>query len=270
MAEIDALNREFSLKTRIFSTALVLFLAGMLGYIGARMVLLDLHHPHAPLLIRFPLFALAGLVLTVPVAIVWAFLSRKLRVGKFFFTRAETAARHAERISKMGGGKPFWPQAKYWWLLALMLVGFCLASLLCIGAVEDLCPCPDSKWLRIILYWLAGLCLVPPAWTLFKALRRKRKSGFYLPSAEELAAARMKCARPRPLWWRILISAIFWFDAVLYTDTAISHNHIDNSSGANLHRWIGAVAWWLIAALWTWIIFKKKPCPLPVEDKPQE
>jgi hypothetical protein len=257
---------DYTLRQRIISVLVIFFLAAALAYIAVKLTLLALLLSDLSLWIRVPLFALSGLLLFGALWLAWSPLRRKWKTGRFLMTRAESAAKQAEYRAKMGAGKPFWPQAGFWVLPLGFIVFFLGLGILAIVAATSICGCNDKDSYRIaILLWLAAVILLAlPGWFLYKAIRRKLKSGSFLPSEEELDAARARCRKPRKLWQRILPAVMWWFVAILWTDMAIGRPHHWSSA------WMVAGISWLTALIWTWQLFRPSPPQCALSIAPEE
>jgi hypothetical protein len=260
---------EFSLRQRLFGAFAFLILIGALTYLSVKLAQFALILSDLSLWVRGPMFALSGLLMFGALRLAWSPLSRKWKTGRFLLTRAESAAKQAEYRAKMGAGKPFWPQAGFW-ILPLGFIAFFLGlGILAIVAATSICGCNDkhSYWLAILLWLLAATLLFIPGWFFYKAIRRKLKSGSFLPSEEELAAARARCRKPKKLWQRITTAALWWFVAIIWTDMAIGRPHHWSSA------WIVVGISSLTALIWTWQIFRPSPpqcSPSILPDEPQK
>ena len=257
---------DYTLRQRIISVLVIFFLAAALAYIAVRLTLLALMLSDLSLWIRVPLFVISGLLLFGALRLVYTPLRRKWKTGRFLMTRAESAAKQAEYRAKMGAGKPFWPQAGFWVLPLGFIVFFLGLGILAIVTAISICGCNDKDSYRIaILLWLAAVILLAlPGWFLYKAIRRKLKSGSFLPSEEELDAARARCRKPKKLWQRILTAALWWFVAILWTDMAVGRPHHWSSA------WMVAGISWLTALIWTWQLFRPSPPQCALSIAPEE
>lgn len=257
---------DYTLRQRIISVLVIFFLAAALAYIAVRLALLALMLSDLSLWIRVPLFVISGLLLFGALRLVYTPLRRKWKTGRFLMTRAESAAKQAEYRTKMGAGKPFWPQAGFWVLPLGFIVFFLGLGILAIVAATSICGCNDKDSYRIaILLWLVAVILLAlPGWFFYKAIRRKLKSGSFLPSEEELDAARARCRKPRKLWQRILPAVMWWFVAILWTDMAIGRPHHWSSA------WMVAGISWLTALIWTWQLFRPSPPQCALSIAPEE
>jgi hypothetical protein len=201
--------------------------------------------------VRALLLVTAVLMLLGAAGLFIAPIKRKLSTGRFFLTRAEVLARRAEVRARMGAGKPFWPQARPWivgWAILALLAGLGITTL--VLAVRS-CDC---GWkLSGLLLALAATLLFLPAFFTVKSVLRKRKTGSFLPSQEELDKARSKCAQPKPLRQRIVLAGFYWLIALLWTFSAFGHH--GSYQGIFGSKWIAPALWWLVALIWTWQIF---------------
>lgn len=257
---------DFTLRQLLFGGLVLIFLIAALAYLSVKLAQLALMFSDLPLWIRGPLFTIAALLMFGALRLAWSPLRRKWKTGRFLLTRAESAAKQAEYRAKMGAGKPFWPQAGFW-ILPLGFIAILLGlGFLAIVAATSICGCNDknSYWLAILLWLLAAALLALPGWFFYKTIRRKLKSGSFLPSEEELAAARARCAKPKKLRVRIISSVLWWFVAIVWTDIAI---------GRSLHRssaWVVAGLSCLAALIWTWQIFRPSPPRCALSIAPDE
>jgi hypothetical protein len=200
---------------------------------------------------RALLLATAALLFLSAAAIIISLTKRKLSTGRFFLTRVQVLAKQAEIRARMGAGKPFWPQARPWlvsWAVLAVLAGFGIAIL--VLAIRS-CDC---GW-RVpgLLLALAATFLFLPAFFTVKSVLRKRRTGSFLPSQEEIDKARSKCVQPKPLRQRILLAGSNWLVALLWTFSAFRHH--GSNQGIFGSQWIFAALWWLIALIWTWQVF---------------
>jgi hypothetical protein len=179
---------------------------------------------------------------------------RRIRTGRFFLTRAEIRAKRAQARDRMGAGKPFWPQARFWlvgWILLAVLAAFGIGTLVAAVLVRD-----GGLTGSILLASLGLAFLILPGWYVVKAVRRKRKTGNFLPSQEEFDQTFAKCAQPKPLRQRILLAALYWTVALIFTGTALfrpTHDHPVFGS-----PWVLPAMWWAVAAVWTLQVFRPR------------
>jgi hypothetical protein len=105
--------------------------------------------------------------------------------------------------------------------------------------------------------------LVVPILFLFKSIQRKLKTGSILPSQEELDKTRAGCGKPKLLWQRIALAALWCFVAIMWTDSAINRQHHPGPA------WLAAALSWLAALIFSWQVFRPStpPCVLPEAPK---
>jgi hypothetical protein len=203
---------------------------------------------------RCALFAPSGLLMLLAVWLAVHPLRRKWKTGRFLLTRAEVAAKVAERRGKLGAGKPFRPQAGYWafplFLIAILL-GLGIAAIV---AGTSMCGCDDkdSRRLAIMLWLCAAILLILPGWFIFKTIRRKVKTGSVLPSQEELNRSFSRCGKVGSLRLRIAAAAMWWLVAIMWTVTSMRGHHADRLGLG----WVTAVFGYAAAILWTLQIFR--------------
>jgi hypothetical protein len=266
-------TQDYTPRQRLTSGFFSVFMIGLMAYFAVRSARYGLVSSDESRWLRVPQFVFSGLMALA--AGWWAFtlLRRKWTTGRFLLTRAEGLAKMAEHRSKMGAGKPLGPQAKYW-VVPLVLMAILVA--LGIGVlVLSTCTCSDGSQfplrLRLLIWALAATLMCLPGWFLFKSIRRRLKTGSFLPSEEELAKGRAKCATPKPLKQRILVAGLNWLVAILWTFSAIRGHH---SQSQTFPPWVVAALWWFVAAIWTWQVFRpaKPRCGLSItpEEQPKE
>jgi hypothetical protein len=258
----ETFGREFTLRKRLLSYLFLFFCLGVLAWMSVWSAQLALELSDLSWWIRGPFLAVCGLLAYLALYLAVTLVRRKWKTGRFLLTGPEVAARQAEYRSRLGAGKPFWPQARYWILpFFLLFVSLVLAIVAIVAAFY--CR-PFSRPNLILLSVGAPLLLALPFWFLYKSIRRKMKSGSFLPSEQELDASRARCAKPKSLRQRIALAAVWWFSAILWTDMAIGRQHHQGSA------WVAAGMTWLAAFAWTWRVFRPSPsqCALPVA--PQE
>jgi hypothetical protein len=243
---------------RFVPFAVLLVFCPFLSYELARQAWSD---PAMPIVLRAAYFAFSALLLFFFAYLFGSMLVRRIRTGRFLLTRADLLARNARIRERMGAGKPFWPQARVWlvgWILLAVLAAFGIAALV---AAVHLCKCSLSE--TALLAALGLVFLVLPGMYVVKAIRRKYKTGSFLPSVEEIDQARAKCAQPKPLRQRILLAGIYWLVALLWTWTALSrhtHHHVVFGS-----VWALPAMWWMVAALWTWQMFRPRSAQCAID-----
>ena len=223
-----------------FATALLIVCLAALAALFLFMAI-DLHR--ASLWVSVPLWGLsAALMLAVLRALVMG-LRRRWATGRFLATPAELAARRAKYLATVGAGKPLAPQAKYWILpLAVLSALAYFGTLVAVAAFRQ-CEC--SHWLMALLLILSATFLLPPGVFIFKAVQRRIRTGHFLPTEEELAKLRARCARPPSGWQRIGSAVVWTLVAIMWTLTAWRGH-------AHPSQWIVAGVNWLAAAVWIW------------------
>lgn len=215
-------------------------------------------------------FLASALTLSGAALAIFTLLRRKWKTGSFFLTPAEVQAKQAEVWRNFGAGKPFLPQAKYW-IVPLVLVS-ALLGLGIAALVASACKCSDGSGLdlrlRMLLWALAAALMALPAWFLFKAISRKTKTGSFLPSQDELAKARAKCAAPKSMKQRVLSAALYWLVAIVWTiPLIIGHRRTDAQI---FSPWFLASLWWFVAAIWTWQVFRPTTPHCALSPLPEE
>jgi hypothetical protein len=268
----DEAAQEHSAGKRLMSNFFMILIPAVLAYFSVRLAKDALAFTGELLWLRGTLFALSGLTMFSAFWLVVSPLRRKFKTGRFLLSPAERMARLVEYRSKIGAGKPFGPQAKYW-ILPFFLIAVLLGlGILTVVFAFSICGCSDRfSWqLRTLLLLLAAAVLVIPIWFFIKTVQRKLKSGSFLPSQEELAKSRANCAKPKPLWQRILFAVLFLGVAVLYTLGPILR-HLRHRPPMD-SQWVLAVLWWIIAAIWIRQLIRPSasPCALPIApEQPQ-
>jgi hypothetical protein len=253
------------LRQRILGYVVLVALPILFAYLGITVVLAALPLKFGPLLvfslaIAAILFLLAALLVVFPIR-------RKLRTGKFLFTPAESAAYLRESRAKYGAGKPAAPQLWLWLIPSIFSLILVSAGSVVISVAWCGCEGHLSAADRIGVLVGVGIVVIGFVYP-FLAIRRKLRTGYFLPSSEELAARRAKCAKPKPLRTRILLAAAWCFPAILWTATAVEH--LRRPHGDNVLPWFTASIMWLNVVLWTWQIFRPRAsqCALPLDDAP--
>ena len=243
--------REFTARQRLAIVASLALMAGILLLVGSHILRDAWVGRNASFGLCAINLALALLLLVPGAAMVLLPIRRKLRTGRFLLTRAEILAKRAESRARMGAGKPFWPQARDWvalWAILAVLAGFGIAALIAAIRFRE-----SGGALPELLLLLAAALLLLPAHTAVKAVLRKRRTGSFLPSQEELDKARAKCARPKSLPQRIAVAGIFWLMALIWTSSLLSRHRPYHGIFGSV--WVVIALWWIVALIWTWRIF---------------
>jgi len=260
-AMAEAGGQEPTLRQRLLSYLFLLFCLGVLVYLSVRSAQLAFELSDMSWWIRGPFLAVSGLLAYLALHLAASLIRRKWKTGRFLLTRSEAAARQAEYRSRMGGGKPFWPQARFW-ILPFLLI-FVLLGLGIVAIVAAFYCGPFSRPNLILLFVGAPLLLALPSWFFYKSIRRKLKSGSFLPSEQELEDGRARCAQPKSLRRRIALAAAWWLIAIVQTGSAISRHHRPGEA------WVVVAVMWLLAMVWTKQIFRPSSpqCALPAASQ---
>jgi hypothetical protein len=233
---------------------LLIILLGGFPYLAVQGARVALDLSGGPLWLRIPIWATAGLLMAIPLWFAFILLRQKIRTGRFLLDRAQIAARRAETVNKVGAGKPFWPQAGTWlipFLVGAFLLGLGIVAIA--AAIEFGRP---SRGLFTTLLAAGALFLFIPSRMAFQFIRRKFKTGSYLPSDEELAAVRLRGGRLLPLWQRILFASIMLLNAGLQTYMLVGRLHSGHGIGHSL--W-AVPLWWVVSFYWGWQVFRPRP-----------
>jgi hypothetical protein len=216
-----------------------------------------------------PLVAVSASLMFLAAWLIVFPLRRKWKTGRFLAPRAEVMAKHAARWSKIGAGKPFWPQSVYVlfpMILSAVLIAF--GVVLINVSLSCICPGETSRVPQIALLAMAALLFCLPGLLLFNIIRRKVKTGSFLVSPEELAKARARCANPRSLKQRILAAGLWWLIAGTWTFLALKHRH--SASPDVFPPWMLATITWVPALLLTWRMFRPPAPQCAFPDFPDE
>lgn len=241
---------DFGTKTRLRGFILPGILLAFSAYFSIQLARRAWTDATMPVLLRAITITVSALLVTIVASIGGSLIVRRIRTGRFLLTRAEVLAKRAKMRDHLGAGKPFWPQARIWligWVLLSIVTAFGIAAL--VAAARLKCKLPGT----ILLAALGFALLALPGLYVFKAIRRKRKTGSFLPSMEDLDKARAKCAQPKPIWLRILVAGTYWITALVWTIPALTrHTSHHRTFGSS---WALPAMWWMMAAIWTWQIF---------------
>ncbi len=259
---------ELSRQRRLLSCVFMVGLPPSLGYLSVRIIAtawplasgIGIFFQITNLLIGILVLALAVWMAVIPIR-------RKVRTGRFFPTSAEIAKERAKAWDKLGAGRPLAPQIWLWLIPVLVSAAFVALG---IGAMAlAACGCGHTRWAGGALFVLAAvifcLGLVYP----FVAIRRKLRTGSFLPSQEEFAKLRARCGKPLTFRQR-LTAAIAWFlIALVWTWSIVSHHH---AYSGTFPPWLVVVLSWICAAIYTWQLFRPSvpSCALPSDALPPE
>ena len=212
-----------------------------------------------------PCLLFAAMLLSFAVAMVFIALRRKLTTGRFTLTAEEVLARRAEHRSRLGAGKPLWPQL-WIWLVPSLLSGIVLSAGIgiVVATLRSKCVCSAFDW--VVYFGLAAVLVFLGLIYPVTGIRRKLRTGFFLPTEEALEARRARAREPKTLQSRLLAAGIWWLCAVFWTMTAFGPHRSHSSA---VKPWLLAGLMWLNAILWTWQVFRptNPRCGLPVSDE---
>jgi thiol-disulfide isomerase/thioredoxin len=257
-------ERDFARRQRLAFGLLAIFFL-VLVFFSVKMV--DLFRVISSFEMRLPLLALSGLMVFLNLLLIVVLLHRKWTTGRFILTRAEAMADQEAVWNKLGAGKPFRPQAKYYAVLVILLLIFPVLAILPISILKIYGGRPPLSLLILILLLFATI-LALPAWYVFKTIRRKLKTGSVLPSQEEIAKARARSRKPQPLALRILIANVMALNAGMLTSFAISE-HIRHLVPD--FPWSGLAAFmWFMSVFFAWQVFRPIQPLFGLQDAPDE
>ncbi len=250
-------KQEWPLRKRVYSGAIIIAFSVFLGYLSVEMLWAVWPLKPGMAWLQVPLLITEFLLLALAAYIVWTSIRRKLTTGRFFYSPDEAARRREEIAHELGAGKPLMPQV-WLWLLPCLLTGMLLSF--GIGMTVTL----YASSVRILGFVLGAslVCcgLVYP----FIAIRRKWRTGSFLPSQEELAKRRARCGKPRSLAQRATLAGVWILMAIFWTDTAISRMHSQHHGGI-FPPWMLILVGWMNAGIFTWQLFKPSAsCALTV------
>ena len=194
-------------------------------------------------------------------------LRRKWKTGRFLPLPVGAEGRRTEVYTKMEAGKPFRPRAKYRIYLIVVLVLFCGGSL---GAAVEAVHLFLRSGLRtpaIVGFIGASLLLFVAVRAIYLAIRRKRKSGSYFVSPEDLESARAKNIKPKSLSRRVVLVAGYCVTAVALTFSAVAARHRGSPEWFGSELWFQAALLWAVAILGAWQAFRPS-APAPEIDQP--
>jgi thiol-disulfide isomerase/thioredoxin len=255
-------ERDFARRQRVAFGLLAVFIPALV-ILSVKFV--DLSRKITSFEMRLPLLAAFGLVVLLYLFVAVVLLHRKWTTGRFMMTRAQAIAKQEAAWNKLGAGKPFRPQAKYYAVLVIVLAIFPIMAIIPISLLRSFNGRPPLSLLILILVLFATI-LALPAWLLFKMIRRKLKTGSMLPSQEEIAKARARSRRPRPLWIRISMANVMALNAGMLTSFSIS-DHIRHRGPEFF--WLAAFMWFL-AVFFAWQVFRPVQPLFALPDAPDE
>jgi thiol-disulfide isomerase/thioredoxin len=195
--------------------------------------------------ISFPLLLIVGSLVLLFLSLPVVLLRRKWTTGRFTVTRAEAMARQEAMWNKLGAGKPLRPQI--WFVMGpiILLAVLALVAIVPIYFLSRLGG-PPPRFLLVLIVVFFAISLAFVASYAFKTIRRKLKTGSFLPSQEEIAKIRARSRKPQSLKMRIFMAAAYLLVAEMMTATPIieylRHGSVDGFQG-----WMPALWWFLYA-----------------------
>lgn len=199
-------------------------------------------------------------------------LWRKQKTGRFTCSYAEGVEQWRTKFQAYGPGKPFWPQSSYWLgpaYLILLLITFLILVLAVNKALWDLgcLPTPAIWFAAAILLAVSALLLFFPVHFVYRTLRRKVKTGSFLPTEEEMRQQYRRifsrsCSMNSRPGMQILNTNLSCLAASIYAASPfihyLRHRTIDFSG---IFSSIGlSLAWGVMALFWIRQGFKSSAC----------
>jgi len=216
----------------------------------------------------FPVVILTlwGVVVCLYLYVIATMLHRKWTTGRFMMSRVEAAAKQTEIWSRIGAGKPLWPQR---WYLFFSVFFLAIPVVLAIEFVY-LFRIPGQPWPYplIPILILVVVLIAVSVWFIFKAIRRELKTGSLLLSQEEIAKLRVRTRKPQSLRFRILLANFWAFLAGSIAFSPIS-THIRHHASSSI-LWVLSPAYGIIAACYIWQVFHPTNQLSAVTDVPEE
>jgi hypothetical protein len=145
-------------------------------------------------------------------------------------------------------------------MLILMLIPVLIFIAKYYGQLNRLWNLPDGRLLLIMLLSVPAMLLCLLIIFFFRMYWRKRKTGSFLPSGDELKAFRLRRKMIYPLWKRVTLAVLFDVGFIFYVYDALTNNR------HSILNWINAVTWSLMAFIFTWQVFRPiaPKCTLPI------
>jgi hypothetical protein len=177
-------------------------------------------------------------------------LRRKWKTGRFSVSPAELAARRADSIARMGAGKPLGPQLRRWSLPLFVLAMLTYFAVLVAVIAFRVRPC--SLRLTGLTLAISATLLFLPGRFLYKAVRRRFETGYFMPSEAEIAKSRARSAKPRSARVARLEAGAWMLVALLWTYIAwrdsTRHTHLHSLHGPIIgNDWFFAAMYWFMA-----------------------
>jgi hypothetical protein len=225
--------KEVSLWKRLAIWFIAALTLGVLIYLTAVFTRYALEPSPFPLWTRLPLFIGPAIMALLSVWFVY----------KFVQLRTKDAAKRAGREYKLSPRAALWANADEWAIPILMSFFAFGISYAFFALAFEVRMRPDLVWLRNLLI-ISGVCFLPLSmiWPI-RAIRRKRKSGSFIPTQKDIDAR-----EPKQLWKRKMAAGLWSFVAVWVTIVATLKNH------DRVFAWVLAVFFWALAAWSIWEI----------------
>lgn len=208
--------------------------------------------PEIPWVFRGLMLTAAALLFGVWFWVAWTLANRKVTRGRFMLGLEEARRRREEQLSRLGAGKPLWPQLGYW-LLPLGVSAWLLTTA---GAVAwekaAWCDCePRVVWMLWgLVASLAALGLIYPGMCLW----RKATTGYFLASNERIRARLSRVGKPAMTWQPMVLAAIWTCIAISKTALMLRRGH---SGGTD---WFVVATFWFAAVTWLLLLARgQKP-----------
>lgn len=188
------------------------------------------------------LLILGGLMLTALFGL-FRLVRRKHSTGRFCQSYDEAVQFWKTRFDSYGPGKPFWAQASYW-LVPLYLN---VLAIIVLGMIFVLISsCGKGMNTPRLLFWLVVLMALSfPVSFVLRALWRKRKTGSFLPTPEEMRQSHAKIFAQAPGWqkWGSIVLVNLWGFAAMMNLTRpiadyLRHRPVIFFSGISSLFWI--------------------------------
>lgn len=163
--------------------------------------------------------------------------------------QAENSLRAGEQPEELS------PLQKSWWRARLvtmtilpLIVALALPLLIAVRFPphNPLWSQPNGRVILLILLLNGAVFFTIPAIALFRLLRRKRRTGSYYPTLEDLEKHRARQRKPKPLWQKTLSAVFELAAAITFTIDATHRSH----RGA--WEQVLASIFWLSAAMSVW------------------
>ena len=228
--------------------------------------------PNQPALSLLGLALQGELLLAILVVLVRRVLQKR-KTGSFILSYTDQVEQWRTKYENYGPGKPFLPQSSYWLtsiFLALVLLTFDAILFYLWYSIWQLAGITSSlNWFFIVLILLLlAVPLLFPLWFVFSTLRRKVKTGSFLPTTEEMRNryvkifknARNSSVSSQQSWGPILLANLYCFVAMLFLFTPIE-KHLRHRPISFFDTWMLPLCWVFMAVIWSWLGFKQNKRP---------